>query len=50
MHSNNKLAAVFAGLTLLVMSSASAQSFNDVPTDYWAYSFIETFAANGITA
>lgn len=31
-------------------SLAVAQTFNDVPTDYWAFSFIETFAANGITA
>ncbi len=29
---------------------ASAQTFNDVPESYWAYSFIEIFAANGITA
>ena len=27
-----------------------AQTFDDVPTDHWAYSFIETIAANGITA
>jgi hypothetical protein len=34
---------------LINSGQASAQTFNDVPTDYWAYSFIETIAANGIT-
>jgi len=29
---------------------ASAQSFNDVASDYWAYSFIEILVGNGITA
>jgi len=28
----------------------SAQTFSDVPTDYWAFSFIEVLAASGITA
>ncbi len=29
---------------------ALAQTFNDVPTNYWAYSFIELFATRGITS
>lgn len=29
---------------------ATLLTFNDVPTDYWAYSFIEILAANGITS
>ena len=40
-----KLLAV-AFLTPLV---ASAQSFNDVPVDYWAYDHIEALYASGIT-
>lgn len=32
------------------LSIGWAQTFGDVPTDYWAFSFIETFAASGITA
>jgi len=29
--------------------SVSAQTFDDVPNDYWAFSFIETLGASGIT-
>jgi len=29
---------------------ATAQTFNDVAADYWAYSFIETLVGNGVTA
>lgn len=39
---------VVLGITM--MSRASAQTFNDVPAGYWAVSFIETLAANDITA
>jgi len=31
-------------------SQSSAQTFDDVPLDHWAYSFVETLAATGITA
>ena len=34
----------------IIPERASAQTFNDVPTDYWAYTFIETLVGNGITA
>ena len=37
-------------LGLFIPERVSGQSFNDVPTDYWAYSSIENFAATGITA
>jgi hypothetical protein len=37
-------------LGIIIPGQASAQTFNDVPTDYWAYSFIETLVGNGITA
>jgi TonB family protein len=37
-------------LGLFIPERVSGQSFNDVPTDYWAYSVIENFAAIGITA
>lgn len=36
-------------LTALWAGNSSAQTFNDVPGDYWAYEFIEILAANGIT-
>ena len=29
---------------------AAAQTFSDVPTNHWAHSYVETLAANGITA
>jgi len=41
---------LIAGLGNLVPSQALSQTFLDVPTDYWAFSFVETLAANGITA
>jgi len=37
-------------LGVVMPARALAQTFNDVPTDYWAFSFIEKLAANGITA
>ena len=42
--------AVIIGLAAAMPQRASAQTFNDVPPNYWAFSFIETFAANGITS
>jgi hypothetical protein len=39
---------VFLGIVMT--SRASAQTFDDVPANYWAFSFIETLAANSITA
>ncbi len=33
-----------------ISGRVSAQTFNDVPADYWAFSFIEDLAASGITA
>lgn len=47
---NQKMVTLICLFTFIVPAQASAQTFNDVPTDYWAFSFIETFAANGITA
>ncbi len=43
--------AVFlaVGLASMVPSKVSAETFNDVPVEYWAYSFVETLAAHGIT-
>ena len=41
--------ALITGLGVLMPERASAQTFDDVATDYWAYSFIETLAASGIT-
>ncbi len=37
-------------LTEINNISAATGLFGDVPPDYWAFSFIETFAANGITS
>ena len=37
-------------LTALWAGATGAQTFSDVPTDYWAYTFIERFAARGITS
>lgn len=37
-------------LTVLWAGTAGAQTFSDVPTNYWAYTFIERFAARGITS
>ena len=34
---------------LFIPERVSGQTFDDVPTDYWAFSFIEIFAGNGIT-
>jgi len=42
--------ALIAGIGTALPLQASAQTFNDVPTDHWAYSFIETLVGNGITA
>ncbi len=44
--------AVIATVAILGMAAppVSAQTFNDVSTDYWAFPFIEILAANGITA
>jgi len=42
--------AVIVGLGALAPQRAQAQTFNDVPTDYWAFSFIEILAASGITS
>jgi len=41
---------LFIGIGAVLPSGASAQTFNDVPTEHWAYSFIETLVGNGITA
>ena len=43
------------GLLLLVFvtvcpQTARSQTFNDVPTDYWAYNFIEILSNSGITS
>ena len=46
-----RLAVIFCGvLALCNPVNSSAQTFADVPTDYWAYTFIETLVANGITS
>jgi len=37
-------------LGIIIPGQASAQTFDDVPTDYWAFSFIEILVGNGITA
>ncbi len=42
--------ALIVCLGIVMPSRLLARTFVDVPTDYWAFSFIETFAANGITA
>jgi len=39
-----------AALDVLVNGAGPVARFNDVPPDYWAFSFIETLAASGITA
>ena len=41
---------VLVCLGIVMPTRALAQTFDDVATDYWAYSFIETLAAHGITA
>ena len=41
---------LIVGLGIVIPGRVSAQTFNDVPTDYWAFPFIETLAASGITA
>ncbi len=38
------------GSCVVMPSRAFAQSFDDVPIDYWAFSFVETLAQNRITA
>ena len=43
-------ALLMACLGIAVPGPLVAQTFNDVPQDYWAYTQIETVAANGITA
>ena len=42
--------ALIVCLGVILPGRVSAQTFDDVPTDYWAFSFIETLAASGITA
>lgn len=43
---------IMVGVILIFfhVPSLNAQTFLDVPTDHWAYSFIEEFAGRGITA
>ena len=41
---------VIATLDGLIPTNDMVGRFDDVPTDYWAFSFIETLAASGITA
>ncbi len=43
------LAVVLAFLTTAMPSAVNAQTFSDVPPGYWAESFIDVVAANGIT-
>ena len=38
---------ILAGV--LISAVGQAQTFNDVPPDYWAYSSVENLAASGIT-
>ncbi len=40
---------LIACLGVVFPTRAAAQTFDDVPTDYWAYSFIESLAASQIT-
>jgi hypothetical protein len=44
---------LIASVTLLFVlgspAQSSAQTFNDVPPEHWAYAFIEVFSAHGIT-
>jgi hypothetical protein len=42
--------AMIVGLCAITPQRAQAQTFNDVPADYWAFSFIESLANSGITA
>ena len=37
-------------LMVLWAGAASGQTFNDVPSGHWAYNYIESLSANGITA
>ena len=41
---------LIVGLGLSMPERASAQTFDDVPTDFFAFEFIETLAATGITS
>ncbi len=41
---------VLAGIAAFGVTSASAQTFSDVPLDHWAYDFVESLAASGITS
>jgi hypothetical protein len=41
---------VLAGVAPFGITSASAQTFSDVPLDHWAYDFVESLAASGITS
>src|SRR6056297_353551 len=43
------VAAVVLTGSCLLSPTVMAQTFSDVPTDYWAYDFIETLAAQGVT-
>ena len=43
------MAAVVLTGSCLLSPTVMAQTFSDVPTDYWAYDFIETLAAQGVT-
>ncbi len=42
--------ALIVCLGIVISGRVSAQTFDDVPTDYWAFSFIEGLAASGITS
>jgi len=49
-YKSRTFAAVVLTALFAFPNLALAQTFDDVPTDHWAYSFIETLAATGITA
>ena len=46
---NTVATLLLISLGVVIPVRLSAQTFSDVPTDYWAYSFIESLAASGIT-
>jgi hypothetical protein len=45
-----RITALLCVLICLAPAQSEAQTFADVPTDYWAFSFIETLASNGVTS
>jgi hypothetical protein len=47
--SSNCSALGATGTPFLQVTTTPRQTFHDVPFDYWAYSYIETLAANGVT-